>query len=86
MGNTDRAVGFIDVLSSGAVRSIGINAQVLFLDLDFDIILDIRQHVAGGKARMPPLVGIKRRDREPGDERPLPLSEAHKHRARRRKT
>jgi hypothetical protein len=35
-------VGGVDVLTSGAGGAIGIDAQVLVLDIDFDVFVDLR--------------------------------------------
>ena len=35
-------VGLVDVLAAGAARAIGVDAQVLVVDLDLDVVVDLR--------------------------------------------
>src|SRR5205807_1302234 len=62
VGDADRAVGLVDVLPAGSGGAIGVDAQILVLDLDFDLLVDDRIDPDRGKARMPPRVRVEGRD------------------------
>ena len=47
--NADGAVGGVDMLTAGAAGPVSVNAQILFIYLDFDIVADFRKNVNGGK-------------------------------------
>ncbi len=47
VGDADGAVGLVDVLAAGALRPVGVDAQVLVVDLDVDL-LGLGQHRDGG--------------------------------------
>ena len=59
---THRRVGLVDVLAARPARAIGVDAQVLVPDRDLYVLLDVRQHQHRGERRLPPRVGIERRD------------------------
>src|SRR5205085_5985755 len=61
VGDADRAVGLVDVLPAGAGGAVGVDAQVLVVDLDLDLLVDDRVDPDGGKAGVPPRVRIERR-------------------------
>src|SRR5205085_4658455 len=61
VGDADRAVGLVDVLPASAGGAIGVDAQVLVVDLDLDLLVDDRVDPDGGKAGVPPRVRIERR-------------------------
>ena len=62
MGNADRAVGGVDVLPAGAGRAIGVEADVLLINLDLDGVVDGRIDPHRRKTRMAARIGIERRD------------------------
>ena len=45
MGNADSRRSLVDMLSPGAAASVGIDAQILLVDLHVQIFLNIRHHV-----------------------------------------
>src|ERR1700688_188831 len=46
VGDADRGFGLVDVLAAGALRAHGLDAQIVVLDLDVDL-LDFGQHGDG---------------------------------------
>ena len=42
MGQTHRRIGLVDMLAAGAARPVGIDAQIVVVDFDFDIVVDLR--------------------------------------------
>ena len=54
VGEADGAVGLIHVLAAGAGRPVGIDAQVLVLDLDLDLVVDDRIDPGRGERGMAP--------------------------------
>ena len=57
-----RGVRLVDVLAARATRPVGVDAQVLVLDLDVDVVLDLGDGLHGREARLTALVGVERRD------------------------
>ena len=57
-----RGVGGVDVLAAGAGGAIGVDAHVLLVDLDVDVVVDRRIDPDGGEAGVPARVGIEGRD------------------------
>jgi hypothetical protein len=41
VGDAHRGVGHVDVLASGPARAVGVDAKVLLLDLDLDVLVDL---------------------------------------------
>src|SRR5262249_42826106 len=62
VGDADRALGLVDVLAAGARRPISVDAQVLVLDVDLDVVVDHRVDPDAGEAGVAPGLGIKRRN------------------------
>ena len=56
-------VGLVDVLAAGARRAVGVDAQVLLVDLDLvGEVLQEGDHVERGEAGLAPVLGVERRD------------------------
>ena len=62
MGNAHGGIGRVDVLAAGASRSIGVNAQILFVDVNFDVFVDFGIDKKRCKRSMSPSILIERRD------------------------
>ena len=68
VGDPDRGVGDVDVLAAGAARSVGVDAQILVLDLDVDVVRQLRPDEDGRERGVPARRLIERRDaHEPVD-------------------
>ena len=52
MRNTHCRRRLVDMLSAGSAGSVRIDPQIVFVDLDLDLILDIRDHIAGHKGSL----------------------------------
>ena len=52
-------VGFVHMLATGAGGTVGVNANVGFLDVDGNFIADFRNHIARSEGRVPPGIGIE---------------------------
>lgn len=59
---SDCGIGSVHVLPSRATRPIGVDAQVLLVNLNFHVIPHVGDHGKGRKACVPPALGIERRD------------------------
>ena len=53
MGDAHRRIGSVDVLTAGAGGAVGVDPQVLFLNLDLNRIVDYRKHPDTGKTGVP---------------------------------
>ena len=62
MRQAHRGFGLVDVLAAGAAGAHRVGAHVAFIDLDLDAVVDHRVDVDTGKRRMPPRIGVERRD------------------------
>jgi hypothetical protein len=60
--DADGGVRLVHVLPAGAARAVGIDAQVLFLDLDFDVIVDLGEHRDAREGGVAPRLGVEGRD------------------------
>src|SRR5690606_9636426 len=49
VGDPDRRLGLVDVLAAGAARPERVDAQVLVLDLDLDVVVEFGQHFYRGE-------------------------------------
>ena len=49
MGDTDRRGCLVDMLSTGTTASVGIDTDIIVIDLYVQILLDIRHNIAGYK-------------------------------------
>src|SRR6185312_7578917 len=52
----------VDVLASRAAGAENIYLQIFRLDVDLDVLVDLRIHENGGERSMPPRIGVKWRD------------------------
>ncbi len=52
MGEAHRGVGDVHVLSAGAARSKRVDAQILLVNLDVDVVLELRPDVQGRERRV----------------------------------
>jgi hypothetical protein len=43
VGDAHRRLGLVDVLAAGAGGAVGVDAQVLVVDLDLDVVVDLGQ-------------------------------------------
>ena len=57
-----RGFGLVDVLAAGAARAHGVGANVGFVDVDLDRVVDHRKDRDRRERGVPPRVGIERRD------------------------
>ena len=57
-----RRVRLVHVLAAGAAGAVGVDAQVLVLDLDVDVVVDLRDGLDGRERRLAALVGVERGD------------------------
>lgn len=62
VGNSNRAVGLIDVLASRSPGPVGIEAIILRLQVDLDLIIDDRRGVHAGKGGVSSFLGIEGAD------------------------
>ena len=62
MGQPDRRLGLVDVLAAGALGAHRVDTHVGFLDVDLDAVVDHRIDGHARERRVPPRVGIERRD------------------------
>ena len=62
VGDAHRGVGHVDVLAARAARAVGVDAQVLVLDLDLDVLVDLRPGEHGGEGGVAPGGGIEGAD------------------------
>jgi hypothetical protein len=54
LGDAHRAVGGVDVLPAGARGAIGVDPQVALVDLDVDVVVDLRIDPDAGEAGVAP--------------------------------
>src|SRR5260370_30914373 len=76
VGDADRAVGLVDVLAAGTRGAIRVDAQVLVVDLDLDLLVDYRIDPCRGEAGVAPRGGVERRDPSHPLDATLPLQPA----------
>jgi hypothetical protein len=62
VGDAHGRIGRIDVLAAGTGCAVGINAKVLVLDNDLNLIVNLRIDKNRGKRRVTALVRVERRD------------------------
>ena len=58
--DADRRIGDVDVLTAGAARPVGVDAQVLVVDLDVDVLGQLRPDEDRRERRVPPRRLIER--------------------------
>ena len=61
MGNADRRIGGIHVLSTCTRGAIGIHAQIGGIDVNLDVVVDLWRYEDRGKGGVPPTTAVKRR-------------------------
>ena len=59
MGDADRRVGPVHVLTAGAARAVGIHAQVGRVDGDIDVVVDLGIDEYRGKRGVPAVAGVE---------------------------
>ena len=57
-----RGVGLVDVLPAGSAGAVGVDPEVLVLDLDLYVLVYLRDRLHRGERRLAALVRVKRRD------------------------
>ena len=62
MGDADGRRSLVDVLAAGAAGAVGIDAQVVWVDLDVNILLDVRHHVGRAERCLALARRVERRD------------------------
>ena len=89
VGEAHRRVGLVHVLAAGARRPVGVDAEVLLVDLDLaGHVLQERHHVERGEAGLAAVLGVERRDaHQPvhaplGGQQPEGVAAAHDERGR----
>src|SRR5262245_22526396 len=60
--NAHGRIGNVDVLAAGAARTISVYTQILLVDLDFDVLVNLRINEQRSERRVPARVLIERRD------------------------
>ena len=61
MRDADRRLGLVDVLAAGAARPKHVDAQIGWIELDLDVVVDLRRNEYGGERRMAPMTRVERR-------------------------
>ena len=62
VGQPDGRVGLVDVLAAGALRSEGVDPDLVPVQLDLDVVVGLRQDLDEGEGRLAPLLGVERAD------------------------
>jgi hypothetical protein len=52
MGDADRRIGDVHVLAAGAARSVGIDAEILLVDFDVDVLGQLGPHIERRERRV----------------------------------
>jgi len=60
VGDPHRRVGFVNVLAARTAGAECIHAQVIFIDLYDDVLLDFRVHKHRSEGRVAALAGVER--------------------------
>ena len=61
MRDPHRGRGLVDMLAARTAGPVSIDLQIIVIDLDVDVFLNIRDHITGGKGRLPFACRIERR-------------------------
>ena len=61
-GDADGRIGDVDVLTAGTARPVRVDAQILLVDADVDVVGQLRPDVERGERRVPARRLIERRD------------------------
>ena len=62
VGQAHRRVGLVDVLAAGALGAVGVDADVVPVDLDLDVVVDLRQDLDQGERGLAPVLRVERAD------------------------
>ena len=62
VGESDRRVGLVDVLAAGALGPVGVDPDLVPVELDLDVVLGLRQDLDERERRLPPVLRIERAD------------------------
>ncbi len=62
VGDAHRGVGHVHVLAPRPARAVGVDAEILLLDLDLDVLVDLRPDEDGGEGGVAAGPGIERAD------------------------
>ena len=62
MGQTHRAVGLVNMLPTRTRRAIGVDSQILILDLNLDRVVDYRIDPGGREARVSARLAVEGRN------------------------
>ena len=62
VGDPHRGVRPVDILPAGAARTVGIDLQILFINLNGNIVSEFGKGVGGGERGMTARVAVKRRN------------------------
>ena len=76
VGEAHRRVGLVHLLAAGPRGAVGVDADVGLLDVDDDVVVDLRGDVHGGEAGLAPGVLVERADAHQPVDSPLGLEEA----------
>ena len=55
-------VGLVDVLAAGALRAVRVDADLVPVELDLDVVVDLGQDLDQGERRLAPLLRVERAD------------------------
>jgi hypothetical protein len=75
VGDPYGRVGLVDVLAAGAARPVGVDPQVVFVDLDVGLIGQKRGDDHLREGRVPPVSGVERREAYESVDAPLGLED-----------
>ena len=62
MGDTDGRGGLVDMLATGTAASVGVDAQILLINIHIQISFDIRHNIQRYKGSLTFSLSIERRD------------------------
>ena len=62
MGDTNGRGGLVDMLATGTTASVGVDAQILLINIYIQISFDIRHNIQRYKGCLTLALGIERRD------------------------
>ena len=62
VGQADGRVGLVDVLAAGALRPERVDADLVPVELDLDVVVDLGQDLDQGERRLAPVLRVERAD------------------------
>ena len=62
VGQAHGRVGLVDVLAAGALRAVGVDPDLVPVELDLDVVVDLGQDLDEGERRLAPVLRIERAD------------------------